>query len=127
MKRLSNYRLGPISWAAGLILAGIFLLLLNFEFFARFEPTAQYLLAALLAYPADWGARVWGAIAGFAAIQVANLARIITLFYLAGWNQSVFEFAHLYLWQALIMLDVVIVWLLWIRWVTKRQFADAID
>lgn len=49
MKRLSNYRLGPISWAAGLILAGIFLLLLNFEFFARFEPTAQYLLAALLA------------------------------------------------------------------------------
>ena len=85
------------------------------------------LLAALLAYPAEWRARLWGAVAGFAAIQIANLARIITLFYLAGWNQSVFEFAHLYLWQALIMLDVVIVWLRWIRWVTKRQFADATD
>ena len=85
------------------------------------------LLAALLAYPAEWRARLWGAVAGFAAIQIANLARIITLFYLAGWHPSVFEFAHLYLWQALIMLDVLIVWLLWIRWVTKRQFADAID
>jgi hypothetical protein len=26
-----------------------------------------------------------------------------------------FEWAHLYLWQMLIMLDVLIVWLLWIR------------
>ncbi|MCB1914476.1 MAG: exosortase H [Rhodocyclaceae bacterium] len=84
------------------------------------------LLAALLAYPADWRARLWGALVGFAAIQIANLARIITLFYLAGWNEAVFEFAHLYLWQALIMLDVVVVWLLWIRWVTTRQMARAL-
>jgi hypothetical protein len=27
----------------------------------------------------------------------------------------VFEWAHLYVWQALIMLDVLIVWLLWVR------------
>jgi hypothetical protein len=27
----------------------------------------------------------------------------------------VFEWAHLYVWQALIMLDVLIVWLVWIR------------
>jgi hypothetical protein len=26
-----------------------------------------------------------------------------------------FEWAHLYLWQALIMLDALIVWMLWIR------------
>ena len=31
-----------------------------------------------------------------------------------------FEFAHLYLWQALIMLDVLVVWLLWIRWVGRQ-------
>jgi len=32
-----------------------------------------------------------------------------------------FEFAHLYLWQALIMLDVLVVWLLWIRQVARRE------
>jgi len=27
----------------------------------------------------------------------------------------VFEWAHLYVWQALIMLDVLVVWLIWVR------------
>jgi exosortase H (IPTLxxWG-CTERM-specific) len=75
-----------------------------------------------LAYPAPWGVRVAGVVAGFFAIQIVNLGRIITLFYLAAWNHQVFEFAHLYLWQALIMLDVVVVWLFWMRWATRQQF-----
>jgi hypothetical protein len=28
---------------------------------------------------------------------------------------KVFEWAHLYVWQALIMLDVLVVWLIWVR------------
>ena len=39
------------------------------------------------------------------------------------WNQEAFDFAHLYLWQALIMLDVLVVWLLWIRTVARNQGA----
>ena len=34
---------------------------------------------------------------------------------------KVFEFAHLYMWQALIMLDVLIVWLLWMRYVARHD------
>ncbi|MCB1890407.1 MAG: exosortase H [Rhodocyclaceae bacterium] len=83
------------------------------------------LFAAVLAYPAPWRARLVGAVVGFAAIQAVNLLRIVTLFYLAGWHREVFEFAHLYLWQALIMLDVLVVWLLWMRWVARREFAGA--
>jgi exosortase/archaeosortase family protein len=49
------------------------------------------------------------------AIQVLNLARIVSLFYLGQWDMKWFEWAHLYLWQALIMLDALIVWMLWIR------------
>jgi hypothetical protein len=40
---------------------------------------------------------------------------VISLFYLGQWNRDVFEWAHLYVWQALIMLDVLIVWLVWVR------------
>lgn len=54
------------------------------------------------------------------AVQGVNLLRIISLFYLGQWRFGVFEFAHLYLWQALIMLDVLVVWLLWERWLPTR-------
>lgn len=79
------------------------------------------LLAAVLAYPAPWRIRAAGVVLGFLAIQTVNLGRIVTLFYLAAWNHQVFEFAHLYLWQALIMLDVVVVWLVWMRWATRAE------
>ena len=78
------------------------------------------LLAGLLAFPATWVQKIWGLVLGFGAIQVANLLRIISLYYLGRWNMQWFEFAHIYLWQALIMLDVLVVWLLWIRWVGRH-------
>jgi exosortase H (IPTLxxWG-CTERM-specific) len=69
----------------------------------------------MLAFPAPWKHRVIGILAGLSAVQVLNIVRVISLFYLGQWNMTVFEWAHLYLWQALIMLDVLIVWLVWIR------------
>ena len=47
------------------------------------------------------------------------MARIISLFYLGQWNMTAFEWAHLYIWQALIMLDVLIVWLIWVRQINR--------
>jgi exosortase H (IPTLxxWG-CTERM-specific) len=79
------------------------------------------LTAAILAYPASWRLRLWGLLLGFLAVQGLNVLRVISLFYLVGVNQELFKFAHLYLWQALIMLDVLVVWLLWIRQVAKQE------
>ena len=76
---------------------------------------AIILIAAMLAFPAPWKHRVVGILAGLAAVQALNIVRVISLFYIGQWNAQAFEWAHLYLWQALIMLDVLIVWLLWIR------------
>jgi exosortase H (IPTLxxWG-CTERM-specific) len=76
---------------------------------------AIILIAAMLAFPAPWKHRVIGILAGLSAVQALNVVRVISLFYLGQWNMKVFEWAHLYLWQALIMLDVLIVWLVWIR------------
>jgi exosortase H (IPTLxxWG-CTERM-specific) len=73
------------------------------------------LLAAMLAFPASWLRKALGLVAGIAAVQGLNVVRVISLFYLGQWNRDVFEWAHLYVWQALIMLDVLIVWLLWVR------------
>jgi len=73
------------------------------------------LLAAILAFPAPWKHRFLGLAAGIVAVQGLNVIRVISLFYLGQWNLDVFEWAHLYVWQALIMLDVLVVWLIWVR------------
>jgi len=75
------------------------------------------LVAAILAFPAPWTRKAAGIAAGVAAVQVLNLVRVVSLFYLGQWNRVAFEWAHLYLWQTLIMVDVLVVWLLWLRWV----------
>jgi len=81
---------------------------------------AIVLAAAMLAFPASWMMKLWGIVIGFAVVQAVNLIRVVTLFFIGKWSLKVFEFAHLYMWQALIMLDVLIVWLLWMRMVARR-------
>ena len=76
---------------------------------------AIVLVAAMLAFPAPWKNRAIGILAGLAAVQLLNVVRVVSLFYLGQWSLPAFEWAHLYLWQALIMLDVLVVWLVWIR------------
>ncbi len=73
------------------------------------------LVAAMLAFPATGRRRAAGITVGVVAVQGLNIVRVISLFYLGQWSLDAFEWAHLYVWQALIMLDVLIVWLLWVR------------
>lgn len=84
------------------------------------------LIAAMLAFPAPWRYKLAGIAIGVLAIQALNLIRIISLFFLGMWNETAFEWAHLYVWQALIMLDALIVWLLWIRSLPREENADAL-
>ena len=83
------------------------------------------LIGAILAFPATWKHRFLGIAAGIVAVQALNVIRVISLFYLGQWNMKVFSFAHEYLWQALIMLDVLVVWLLWVRANPERLVGDA--
>lgn len=79
------------------------------------------LLAAMLAYPAPWRHRLLGFLAGALAVQALNFVRIASLFYLGQWNATAFEWAHLYVWQALIMVDALVVWLLWLRTIPRER------
>jgi exosortase H (IPTLxxWG-CTERM-specific) len=83
------------------------------------------LVAAMLAFPAPWKRKLFGLAVGVIAVQGLNVIRVISLFYLGQWNQEAFEFAHQYVWQALIMLDVLIVWLLWVRTLPRAAASPA--
>ncbi|MFK7976198.1 MAG: exosortase H [Halioglobus sp.] len=78
------------------------------------------LIAAVLAFPAPWKARCVAMVLGFFAVQSVNIIRIITLFYLGNWNFEAFEWIHLYLWPALIMLDVLIVFIVYLRYLGRQ-------
>ena len=81
------------------------------------------LAAAMLAFPAPWRHKALGLALGFVAVQGLNVLRIVSLFALGQWSREVFEIAHLYVWQALIMLDVLVVWWIWVRRAPARVAA----
>ncbi len=83
------------------------------------------LIAAVLAFPATWRQRLMAIGWGFLAIQIANLLRIISLFYLGQWNLEVFTWIHLYLWPVLIMLDVLVVFIIYLRYLSGH--AEALE
>jgi len=82
---------------------------------------AIVLIAAVLAFPASWKYRIAAILAGFFAIQAMNILRIISLFYIGQWNQDIFTWTHLYLWPVLIMLDVLIVFLVYLRYLALKS------
>ena len=79
------------------------------------------LFAAIFAFPAPFKYKMLGFVIGFFAIQLLNLVRIVSLFYLGQWNQVAFEWFHLYLWQALIILDAMVVWLVWLKKMPRTE------
>ncbi len=79
------------------------------------------LIAAVIAFKATWKQRLIGIGMGILAIMLLNLVRIISLFYLGQWNETAFNWAHLYLWQALIMIDALLAWLIWAHYVRRSE------
>jgi len=85
------------------------------------------LFAAIFSFPAPFKNKMIGFVIGFFAIQILNLVRIISLFYLGQWNQVAFEWFHLYLWQALIILDALVVWLIWLRTLPQAKLRRQLE
>jgi exosortase H (IPTLxxWG-CTERM-specific) len=84
------------------------------------------LWAAVLAFPATWIQKAKGLLAGTLAIHIVNLLRFISLFYVGMYNRAWFDFAHLYLWESLMMIDTLVIFWTWAHLVRKSGLtADA--
>lgn len=78
------------------------------------------LVAAILAFPGRLRDGLIGAAAGVLALQVVNLGRIISLLYLSRGSEQLFEFFHIYVWDAMIGLEGLLIFFFWTRW-QERQ------
>ena len=73
-------------------------------------------VCAVLAYPGTWKQKLIGAGLGIGALFVLNLVRTVSLFFIGGsFSSSFFNTAHFLIWQPVMIIVAVVVWLLWVE------------
>ena len=70
-------------------------------------------LSATLSFPAPWKARVTGLVLGAIGIQVVNLIRVVALFLTGVYFPSFFDSSHTVVWQTVVILFAVLLWIFW--------------
>jgi len=71
------------------------------------------LAAAIFAFPATLRSRLIGVFGASVAIELLNLVRLSSLFWLGEHNRRIFDFVHVAVWQTLIILAAISIFLLW--------------
>lgn len=69
--------------------------------------------AAVLAFPASWKARLAGLALGLVAIQLVNLLRVVALYLTGAYLPGFFDTSHTVVWQTLVILSGVLLWIFW--------------
>lgn len=72
-------------------------------------------VSGVLAFPAPWGKKLLGVLLGFFAIQAVNVVRVVSLFYIGVFWPSWFSATHVFVWQSLIIIFGVVLWIVWVR------------
>jgi exosortase H (IPTLxxWG-CTERM-specific) len=71
------------------------------------------LAAAIFAFPATLRSRLIGVSAASVAIELLNLVRLSSLFWLGEHDRRIFEFFHVAVWQSLVILAAISIFILW--------------
>lgn len=79
--------------------------------------------AAVIAFPAPWQHRLAGLAAGLPIMYVVNILRLVCLAFIGALDTDGrwFEFVHEYVWQAVYVIFVVVVWIAWVEFVVRRR------
>jgi exosortase H (IPTLxxWG-CTERM-specific) len=80
-------------------------------------------LSAVLAFPAPWRSRALGLLLGVAVIQAVNLVRVVALFLTGAYFPALFDTSHTVVWQTLVILSGVLLWIFWADRMTRPRSA----
>jgi len=84
------------------------------------EPTGL-LCGAILAFPALFYRKLAGMAAGVIILQVLNLIRIVTLFWVGShFSRSVFDSMHLEIWPAMFIMTAIVCFVGWKGWALEK-------
>ena len=88
------------------------------------EPS-WFFCAALLSFPAPLARKVIGIVAGAVMLQVLNLVRIVSLYFIGIHYPKFFSPAHVEIWPVVFILVALLLWLGWINW-SRRAVQPAL-
>lgn len=71
--------------------------------------------AAVFGFPASWRQKIRGIVLGTLLLHATNLLRIVSLFYLGQYWSDGFEFAHVYVWEGVMMIVTLVVFWGWVE------------
>jgi exosortase H (IPTLxxWG-CTERM-specific) len=83
--------------------------------------TSLIFISGVLAFPARWPAKLIGVFGGLLAIQLINLVRIVSLFYIGVFLPQHFNDAHIFIWQSLVILFGISLWIVWAHFVALPE------
>jgi exosortase H (IPTLxxWG-CTERM-specific) len=83
------------------------------------------LAAAILAFPATLRSRLIGVAIGSVAIELLNLVRLSSLFWLGEHYRPIFDFVHVAVWQSLIILAAISIFVLWSWKFAEKPLAES--
>jgi archaeosortase B (VPXXXP-CTERM-specific) len=72
------------------------------------------LTAAILAFPSSIKEKILGLLIGLPGIFIVNQVRLVSLFFIGAYAPGIFETAHLLVWQSLMILLAIGLWLIWV-------------
>ena len=85
-------------------------------------PTA-ILISGIIAFPSNLSQKLTGAVVGIIVLGFLNLIRTSSLLYIGSIYPSVFETAHILVWQSLMIATAIFLWLLWWKYLVNNNFS----
>jgi exosortase H (IPTLxxWG-CTERM-specific) len=85
---------------------------------------AVILASAVLAYKATWVERLQGIVFGTLTLYLLNVLRIAFLLIVGRYFPNLFDFAHVYFWQTLLIVFITAIWLAWIHYFVRDGLVE---
>jgi len=83
------------------------------------------LVSSILAFPSSLPSRVLGILLGSVVLEMLNVIRIVSLYLLGFYNRELFDLFHSAVWQVLIILASVGIFVVWSTRFARRPVRDA--
>ena len=77
--------------------------------------------AAVIVWPVSLRARIWALLMGVPALCVLNFARVVSLLFTGISFPEHFDMVHLAVWQTVMAVAALGMWLLWLRWTSDGE------
>ncbi|MFQ5416781.1 MAG: exosortase H [Myxococcota bacterium] len=77
------------------------------------------LAAAVIAFPMSLMGKLRGLVFGIVFLQLLNIVRIITLYWIGAHFSSIFKTAHEVIWPGFLIFATIATWIVWVRLETR--------